>query len=189
MELKWDVVHVSTLKSLKGRTEFIVYTYRLSEDQLDQIKPLKSKFSDTSNMTTFELTEKELKNEVSIYNKITEILSLSKKEVVGDPLIYICNNGKEKTSKSNNSKPPVELINAMKQGCMGDNPYEKRKNFCICYGDWFYENLNNDEFDKFIYSSKEDKIKFLERNNVVKTCEALSIFDLEKQKGGLIKKN
>ena len=77
----------------------------------------------------------------------------------------------------------------MKQGCMGDNPYEKRKNFCICYGDWFYENLNNDEFDKFIYSSKEDKIKFLERNNIVKTCEALSIFDLEKQKGGLIKKN
>ena len=188
MELKWDVVHVSTLKSLKGSTEFIVYTYRLSEDQLNQIKPLKSKFSDTSNITTFELTEKELKNEVSIYNKITEILSLSKKEVVGDPLIYICNNGKEKTSKSNNSKPPVELINAMKQGCMGDNPYEKRKNFCICYGDWFYENLNNDEFDKFIYSSKEDKIKFLERNNIVKTCDAVSIFDLEKQKGGIIKK-
>ena len=62
----------------------------------------------------------------------------------------------ERNLKSN-TKPPVELINAMKQVCMGTT-HEKRKNFCICYGDWFYQNLNNDEFDKFIYSSKEDKL-------------------------------
>lgn len=73
-----------------------------------------------------------------------------------------------------NAKPSKDQIEVMKLGCIGDEPYEKKKAFCKCYGDWFYENLNQTEYDKFLFSSREDKIKFLEKNEIIKKCKLYS---------------
>ena len=65
-------------------------------------------------------------------------------------------------------------IQVIKEGCIGDNPYEKRKKFCNCYGDWFYDNLSNDKFTEFLQLSREDKTKFVEKNGIIRQCEFIS---------------
>ncbi len=110
MEYKWDVVHISTFEPLKDNSrKLIVYTYRLTKDQLNEIKQLNSKFSNYNDIADFDLTDKELKDEIFILNKIEKILSSSKKEVVGDPLIYTCNISNEKTSTPSNSNSSLNL--------------------------------------------------------------------------------
>ena len=110
MEYKWDVVHISTFEPLKDNSrKLIVYTYRLTKDQLNEIKQLNSKFSNYNDIADFDLTDKELKDEIFILNKIEKILSSSKKEVVGDPLIYTFNISNEKTSTPSNSNSSLNL--------------------------------------------------------------------------------
>ena len=110
MEYKWDVVHISTFEPLKDNSrKLIVYTYRLTKDQLNEIKQLNSKFSNYNDIADFDLTDKELKDEIFILNKIEKILSSSKKEVVGDPLIYTCNISNEKTSTTSNYNSSLNL--------------------------------------------------------------------------------
>ena len=121
MEYKWDVVHVSTFEPLKENSrKLIVYTYRLTKDQLNEIKQLNSKFANYNDIADFDLTDKELKDEIFIFNKIETILSSSKKEVVGDPLIYKCNISNEKTSTSSSSNSTLNLVENDKFACRKD---------------------------------------------------------------------
>jgi hypothetical protein len=121
MEYKWDVVHVSTFEPLNDNSrKLIVYTYRLTKDQLNEIKQLNSKFSNYNDIADFELTDKELKDEIFTLNKIESILSSSKKEVVGDPLIYTCNISNEKTSTSSSSSSSLNLVENDKFACRKD---------------------------------------------------------------------
>ena len=121
MEYKWDVVHISTLGPLKDNSrKLTVYTYRLTKDQLNEIKQLNSKFSNYNDIADFNLTDKELKDEIFIFNKIETILSSSKKEVVGDPLIYTCNISNKKTSTSSSSNSSLNLVENDKFACRKD---------------------------------------------------------------------
>tara|TARA_B100000787_G_scaffold21568_1_gene14610 strand:- start:77 stop:1153 length:1077 start_codon:yes stop_codon:yes gene_type:complete len=121
MEYKWDVVHENTLGPLKdNKRELITFTYRLTKEQLNEIKQLNSKFSNYSDIIAFELTDKELKNEISIHNKIEKILSTSQKDVVGDPLTYTCNTSNEKTTTSSNSNSSLNLNENDKFACRKD---------------------------------------------------------------------
>ena len=121
MEYKWDVVHVSTFEPLNDNSrKLIVYTYRLTKDHLNEIKQLNSKFSNYNDIADFELTDKELKDEIFTLNKIESILSSSKKEVVGDPLIYTCNISNEKTSTSSSSNSTLNLVENDKFACRKD---------------------------------------------------------------------
>ena len=121
MEYKWDVIHVSTLEPLKENSrKLIVNTYRLTKDQLNEIKQLNSKFANYNDIADFDLTDKELKDEIFIFNKIETILSSSKKEVVGDPLIYKCNISNEKTSTSSSSNSTLNLVENDKFACRKD---------------------------------------------------------------------
>ena len=104
MEYEYDVVHVSTFELLKNNSGKITTdTYRLTKNHMNEIKQLNSKFSNFNDKADFDLTDKELKDEIFIFDKIEEILSLSKKEAVGDPLIYNCNISNEKISTSSGS--------------------------------------------------------------------------------------
>ena len=99
LEYEYEVVHVSTFELLNNNSGKITTdTYRLTRDQINEIKQLNSKFSNFNDIADFEFTDKELKDEIVIFDKIEEILSLSKKEVVGDPLIYNCNINYEEIS-------------------------------------------------------------------------------------------
>ena len=121
MEYKWDVVHVSTFEPLNDNSrKLIVYTYRLTKDHLNEIKQLNSKFANYNDIADFDLTDKELKDEIFIFNKIETILSSSKKEVVGDPLIYKCNISNEKTSTSSSSNSTLKLVENDKFACRKD---------------------------------------------------------------------
>ena len=121
MEYKWDVVHVSTFEPLNDNSrKLIVYTYRLTKDHLNEIKQLNSKFSNYNDIADLDLTDKELKDEIFILNKIETILSSSKKEVVGDPLIYKCNISNEKTSTSSSSSSSLNLVENDKFACRKD---------------------------------------------------------------------
>ena len=146
----------------------------------DNIRNLNSKsifYGKIQGKTNLKLTDNQLNKEIdnlTINQKYLIDLFSNRKDQIENELItkeeYSC----EKTSKTNPSKPSKDKIEAIKLGCIGENPYEKRKLFCTCYSNWFYENLNTNEFAEFLYLSRENKIKFLEEKNIVKQCEIYS---------------
>jgi hypothetical protein len=162
----------------------------LRQYESDNIKNLNSKsifYGKTQGKINLKLTDNQLNREIdnlSINQKYLIDLFNNRKDQIENELIikekYSC----EKISKPDPSKPSKDQIEAMRLGCIGDNPYEKRKNFCTCYSDWFYTNLNKNEFAEFLYLSKNEQKKILDENNVIEYCEALSPFGSK-----LLKKN
>ncbi len=156
----------------------------LTQFESNNIRNLNSKSifygkNQKQNQINLELTNKELDKEIDNHTVnqryLTDLFSkgpeITRSEIVMRE-VYSC----EKAIKTdaNLSKPSLDQIEVMKLGCIGDEPYEKKKAFCNCYGDWFYENLNQAEYDKFLLSSREDKIKFLEKNEIIKNCKLYS---------------
>ena len=63
----------------------------------------------------------------------------------------------------------------LKSGCRGDKTDIATIKFCECYGNWFNDNLNDDQFNEFIYLSREDKIKFVQKNNIINQSKVCSM--------------
>ena len=156
-------------------------TVRILES--NKIKNLNSKsvFYGKKNIdkVNLKLSDSELKNEINNwYINFKYLVDLNKSGKLEEELRisteeeYSCEKANNKTV--DNSKPLKSEIGVMKLACVGENPYPKRKKFCECYGDWFYENLNKEEFAVFLYSSKSEKKKFVEKNEIVKQCELYS---------------
>ena len=146
----------------------------------DNIRNLNSKsifYGKTQGKINLKLTENQLNKEIdnlTINQKYLIDLFNNRKDQIQNELImkeeYSC----EKISKSDPSKPSKDQIEVMRLGCIGDNPYEKRKNFCTCYSDWFYTSLNKNEFAEFLCLSKNEQTKILDENNVIEYCAALA---------------
>ena len=152
MEYEYDVVHVSTFEILKNNPRKITtYTYRLTKNQIDEIKQLNSKFSNFKDITDFDLTDKELKDEIFIFNKIETILSLSKKEVVGDPLIYNCKIRNEKISTSSSSSSFLNLAENDKFICRKNGVSSTIKILEIYYDNYviIYSESNGNNYLNF----------------------------------------
>ena len=156
-------------------------TVRILES--NKIKNLNSKsvFYGKKNIdkVDLKLSDSELKNEINNwYINFKYLVDLNKSGKLEEELKittteeYSCEKANNKTV--DNSKPLKSEIGVMKLACVGENPYPKRKKFCECYGDWFYENLNKEEFAVFLYSSKTEKKKFVEKNEIVKQCKFYS---------------
>jgi len=167
----------------------------LRQYESNNIKSLNSKsifYGKTQGKINLRLTDNQLNKEIdnlSINQNYLIDLFNNRKDQIQNELImkeeYSC----EKISKPNPNKPSKDKIEVMRLGCIGDNPYEKRKNFCTCYSDWFYENLNKNEFAEFLYLSKNEQKKFLDKHDIIKTCDAISFMNPELLKKKLIKKN
>ena len=161
----------------------------------DNIKNLNSKsifYGKTTGKINLKLSDNQLNKEIdnlTINQKYLIDLFNNRKDQIQNELImkeeYSC----EKVSKPDPSKPSKDHIEAMRLGCIGDNPYEKRKNFCACYSDWFYTNLNKNEFAEFLNLSKIEQKKFLDKHDIIKTCDAISFMDPKLLKKKIIKKN
>ena len=126
-----------------------------------------------------EITDIELKNEINkYYINFKYLVDLNNSGKMEDELKLITKEeySCEKVNKEavDNLKPSRSQIEAIKLVCLGDNPTVKRKKFCGCYGNWFYENLNEEEFAIFLFSSKTEKKKYVEKNNIVKHCKLYS---------------
>ncbi len=150
--------------------------YGLKESQFNELMSSNPKFGDAkNNYQTLELSKGELLNEIKIHNNIDRILSSSGRVSSGVPSEYICNIGVDTSKSNNNSKPPVQLIDMLKSGCEGDKKDVATIKFCECYGNWFYDNLNDEQFNEFIYLSREDKIKFVQKNNIINQSKVCSM--------------
>ena len=44
--------------------------------------------------------------------------------------------------------------------------------FSVC---WFYDNLNDEQFNEFLFLSREDKIKFIQKNDIVNQSKICSM--------------
>ena len=82
-----------------------------------------------------------------------------------------CDVGNISNETTDNSKPMKGYIQIMKEGCQGDKKDIATITFCECYGNWFYDNLTNDKFTEFLQLSREDKIKFVQKNNIINQCQ------------------
>ena len=91
------------------------------------------------------------------------------------PSQYICNIGVDTSKSNNNSKTPVGLIDKLKSRCKGDKKDVATIKFCECYGNWFYDNLNFEQFYEFLNLSREDKIKFIQKNDIVNQSKICSM--------------
>ena len=139
--------------------------YGLKESQFNELMSNNPKFGDAkNNYQTLELSKGELLNEIKIHNNIDRILSSSGRVSSGVPSEYICNIGVDTSKSNNNSKPSIQLIDVVKSGCKGDKTDLKTITFCECYGNWLYDNLNDDQFNEFIYMSSENKRNFIAKN-------------------------
>ena len=146
----------------------------------DKIRNLKSKsifYGKTTGKINLKLTDNQLNKEIdnlTINQKYLIDLFKNRKDQIQNELIskeeYSC----EKVSKPDFSKPSKAQIEVMRLGCIGDEPYEKKKAFCKCYADWFYKNLNKNELAEFVNLSEKEKIKFLEKNEIIKKCKLYS---------------
>jgi|ETNmetMinimDraft_11_1059920.scaffolds.fasta_scaffold78138_2 hypothetical protein len=163
---------VEILSSLKNNIrEFKSTTYGLGADKINKLKSNSTKFGDVkSKYPTFELTENELNKEIEFYNNVNSILSSLENEDNDMSSMYICDVGNEVNKGDDTSKPPVGMIDVMKEGCKGDKTDIETLTFCECYGNWFYENLNLDQFSEFLHMSTEDKRKFISKNNIMNQC-------------------
>lgn len=176
-DFNYNVIHVSTLgfvqkSNTKEFRDYKTFTYRLNQTELKKLQNANSKIitSDGSGKN-LDLNDNELIKEIELYKKIDGILK-SALEQVGDPIKYRCNIGKENISKNINSKPPLEYIEVLKNGCKQNNNSDPQIiKFCNCYGNWFYNNLNEDEFRNFLYLSSDEKRKFVQKNRIVEFCK------------------
>ena len=96
-------------------------------------------------------------NEIKIHNNIDRILSSSGRVSIGVGGQYICNIGVDTSKSNNNSKPPVQLIDMLKSGCKGDKKDVATIKFCECYGNWFYDNLNDEQFNELISGNRKNQ--------------------------------
>ena len=146
----------------------------------NKIRNLNSKsifYGKTTGKINLKLTDNQLNKEIdnlTINQKYLIDLFTNRKDQILNELIlkeeYSC----EKVSKPDPSKPLKAQIEVMILGCIGDEPYEKKKAFCRCYGDWFYKNLNKNELAEFVNLNENEKRKFLDKNGIIKHCKFYS---------------
>ena len=157
-------------------------TISLYNLESEKIKNLNSKsmfYGKTLDQINIELTEGQINQEIQKFiknqNYLIDLFD-NRKDQIGSELVMSEEYSCEKTTKANidKSKPSKAQIELMKLGCIGNEPYEKKKAYCKCYGDWFYKNLNQAEYDKFLFLNKEDKMKFLKKNKIIEQCKSYS---------------
>jgi len=172
----FETITVGHIQSLKdNKRKYVSTTYGLNSDQSNLMRSNITRFNNAPDkIKTINLSEDEIKDELRIIKNQKQILDVISQEQSWGSTSSDCDVGKIKSETKDNSKPMKGMIQAIKEGCEGDNPLEKRKKFCSCYGDWFYDNLTNDKFTEFLQLSREDKIKFLEKNNIIKQCKFYS---------------
>jgi hypothetical protein len=150
--------------------------YGLEKSRWNELMLSNPKFGEEKkNYQTLELSKGELLNEIKIHNNIDRILSSSGRVSIGVGGQYICNIGVDTSKSNNNSKPQVQLIDILKSGCKGDKKDVATIKFCECYGNWFYDNLNDEQFNEFIYLSREEKVKFVQKNNIINQSKVCSM--------------
>ena len=167
------VGHIQSLKDNKRK--YVSTTYGLNSDQSNLMRSNITRFNNAPDkITTLNLSEDEIKEELKIIKNQKQIIDRISQEQSLGSTSSDCDVGKISNETKDNSKPMKGYIQVIKEGCIGDNPYEKRKKFCNCYGDWFYDNLSNDKFTEFLQLSREDKTKFVEKNGIIRQCEFIS---------------
>ena len=173
-----------------NKRKYVSSTFGLYPDQSSIMQSNITRFNDAPDkIKTQDLTKDELNSEIEIFknikNVLDQILSQSEEQIQErswGSTIYYCDIGDKIDESKSNSKPNKNLIQTMKEACIGDKKDSKNLKICNCYGDWFYENLNADQFNEFLYLSREDKIKFVEKNNIMQKCNKQNKAEEEKRK-------
>ena len=106
------------------------------------------------------------------------MINLGKKLIKNSPLSEICiKDGIYNISKASveTDSIPVGYLDALKNGCISaakknNNLDKARLDYCVCYSNWFKDNLNSDEFNNFLALSVEDKKKFIVKNKINTQC-------------------
>jgi hypothetical protein len=70
---------------------------------------------------------------------------------------------------------PKGYLDALKNGCISaakknNNLDEARLNYCVCYSNWFKDNLTSIEFNDFLALSVENKKKFIVKKKINTQC-------------------
>ena len=106
------------------------------------------------------------------------MINLGKKLIKNSPLSEIClKDGSYDISQASVKidSIPAGHLDALKNGCISaakknNNLDKARLDYCVCYSNWFKDNLNSSEFNNFLALSVEDKKKFIVKNKINAQC-------------------
>ena len=169
----FETITVGHIQSLKdNKRKYVSTTYGLNSDQSNLMRSNITRFNNAPDkIKTINLSEDEIKDELRIIKNQKQILDVISQEQSWGSTSSDCDVGKIKSETKDNSKPMKGYIQIMKEGCQKDKTDIATITFCECYGNWFYDNLTNDKFTEFLQLSREDKIKFVQKNNIINQCQ------------------
>ena len=173
----FETITVGHIQSLKdNKRKYVSTTYGLNSDQSNLMRSNITRFNNAPDkIKTLNLSKDEIKDELRIIKNQKQILDGISQEQSWGSTVYYCGIGEKADENQSSSKIPAFLIDGVKNGCISNakknnNLNEVTLNYCECYSNWFKENLNGDQFNEFIYLSREDKIKFVQKNNINQKC-------------------
>ena len=169
----FETITVGHIQSLKdNKRKYVSTTYGLNSDQSNLMRSNITRFNNTPDkIKTLNLSEDEIKEELKIIKNQKKVIDGISQEQSWGSTSSDCDVGEIKSETKDNSKPMKGFIQIMKEGCQGDKKDIATITFCECYGNWFYDNLTNDKFTEFLQLSREDKIKFVQKNNIINQCQ------------------
>mgnify|MGYP003984416697 FL=1 len=169
----FETITVGHIQSLKdNKRKYVSTTYGLNSDQSNLMKSNITRFNNTPDkVKTLNLSENEIKEELKIIKNQKKVIDGISQEQSWGSTTSNCDVGNISNETTDNSKPMKGYIQIMKEGCQGDKKDIATITFCECYGNWFYDNLTNDKFTEFLQLSREDKIKFVQKNNIINQCQ------------------
>ena len=169
----FETITVGHIQSLKdNKRKYVSTTYGLNSDQSNLMRSNITRFNNAPNkIKTLDLSEDEIKEELKIIKNQKKIIDGISQEQSWGSTTSNCDVGNIGNETKDNSKPMKGYIQIMKEGCQKDKTDIATITFCECYGNWFYDNLTNDKFTEFLQLSREDKIKFVQKNNIINQCQ------------------
>ena len=169
----FETITVGHIQSLKdNKRKYVSTTYGLNSDQSNLMRSNITRFNNTPDkIKTLNLSEDEIKEELKIIKNQKKIIDGISQEQSWGSTTSNCDVGNIGNETTDNSKPMKGYIQIMKEGCQKDKTDIATITFCECYGNWFYDNLTNDKFTEFLQLSREDKIKFVQKNNIINQCQ------------------
>ena len=169
----FETITIGHIQSLKdNKRKYVSTTYGLNSKQSNQMRSNITRFNNAPDkIKTINLSEEEIEDELRIIKNQKKILDGISEEQSWGSTSSDCDVGEIKSEIKDNSKPMKGMIQLMKEGCKGNKTEIATTAFCECYGNWFYDNLTNDKFTEFLQLSKEEKIKFIKKNNIIKQCQ------------------
>ena len=131
------------------------------------------------NEINIDLSDLEIKNEINKYSaNYNYLLELNNSGNL-DELKLISKEEHECERISKDTKPLKSSIEALKIECLNykfsafDSSIKQEK-FCECYGKWFYNKTNQEEFNIFLNLTTSEKEQFLVKNEIIKMCRFYS---------------